>query len=82
MEFIPKTVPHGFTQHTKAEQTASHSREARLMGARLMTDIGEVPSDLTYDLIKIGKGTCRREHGTEGMDHAQYGAAKAEMDPS
>lgn len=63
MEFIPKAVPHGFPQHTETEQTASHCRGARLRGARLMTDRGEVPSDPTEDLIKTGKGTWQKRAG-------------------
>lgn len=76
MKFIPKTVPHGFTLRLFG-QTASHWREARPMGARLMTDLGEVPSDLTYDFIKIGKGIWQKRAWTMHMN----GAAKADMDP-
>ena len=74
---IIETVPHSRLRLDR--QTAAHCREARMMSIRP----SEAPSNLTYDLIKMGKGTWwDRVGGMKAQTMQMNGAIESRSRPS
>jgi hypothetical protein len=74
---IIETVPH--SRLRLDGQTAAHCREARMMSIRP----SEAPSNLTYDLIKMGKGTWwDRVGGMKTQTVQMNGAIESRSRPS